>query len=436
MELIYHYLWKNRLFGLRPTLETGETVDIIDPGVSNSNAGPDFFNSKIKINSIEWIGNVELHERASDWYRHHHQEDPLYDSVILHVVGNSDREVRRTDNSLIPQIELPVPEGFYMTYEALKNGLSSIRCNSYIPSLTRLSVTDWVESLGIERLQSKSQRVLDRLDRADGDWNTVAFQTLARGLGFGLNSEPFDILSRSIPLKYLLRHSDNIFQLEALLFGQAGLIPTETGIDSYTDRLAAEYRFLAAKYGLTPIPGNLWRMARTRPQNFPNRRIAFLAGALAGSFPLPGLLKACASSPALVRNLFASWKLHGYWAQHYSFGIPASTRTVSLSRQSIELLLINVAVPFIYASAVRTGDLETAEKAVDILCQMNPEKNSVISQWENCGIKASNAMESQALIQLRREYCDRNRCLQCRFASGLLRRQINPSRTFSNSGAL
>lgn len=430
MELVWHYLWKSRLFGLKPTLDSGERLDVIDPGLSNPDAGPDFFNSKIRIDGTEWVGNVELHERASDWYRHNHQNDPLYDSVILHVVGHSDREVRRTDNSLIPQIELPVPDGFYMTYKELKSGLSSIRCGAGLSSLSRLTTADWIQSLGVERLQAKSRRILDSLERAGGDWNTAAFITLARGLGFGINAEPFEILARSLPLNFLLRHSDNIFQLEALLFGQAGLIPAEGG-DDYTMKLRAEYRFLAAKYGLSPIPENIWRFARTRPRNFPERRIAFLATALAGSFPLPGLLKAYAASPDLLRNLFGSWRLTGYWSDHYTFGLPAPKSAPSLSKPSIDLLLINVAAPYIYASASRVADVEAGEKALDILYQLKPEKNSIIAKWGDFGLTPDNAMESQALIQLRREYCDRSQCLRCRFAAALLRREINPPRPFT-----
>ncbi len=424
MELIYHYLWKNRLFGLRPSLDSGEKVDVIDPGLSNSDSGPDFFNSKVKIDGTMWSGNVEIHVRASDWYRHGHQTDTAYDTVILHVVGKSDREVQRTDGTAIPQMEIPLPKDFFLTYAELKADLKAVRCTKRLPDLPGLIIRDCMDSLGIERLQEKASRIHELLGRTGGDWNTAAFAVLARGLGFGLNSEPFEMLARRIPLKFLLRHSDNIFQLEALLFGQSGLLLTADQGDEYARRLTAEYDFLAKKYDLSPIPPNVWRFARTRPQNHPHRRIAYLARALSGAFPLPGLLKDRASDPESLRKIFTSWRLEGYWGEHYSFGVPATGSSAALSKNSVDLLMINVAAPYIYASASSISDPDLGEKALDILCSLPPEKNSLITTWNVCGLTPANAMESQALIQLRREYCDRNRCLNCRLGSTLLRRHL------------
>ena len=436
MELIYHYLWKNRLFGLRPSLDSGERLDILDPGLSNSDAGTDFFISKIRIGGTEWIGNVEIHTRASDWYRHGHDSDPLYDSVILHVVGDPDRKVMRTDGSEIPQMSIPLPKDFVMTYSELKAGLGTLRCASRLGSLSRLHLSDCLDSLGIERLQTKAARILSLLEKNGGDWNAAAFATLARGLGFGLNSEPFEMLARSVPLKYLLRHSDQPFQLEALLLGQAGLIPAPEYCDAYAEKLKAEYQFLSRKYNLSPIAPNVWRFARTRPQNMPHCRVAFLVRALCGAFPLPGLLKSNAGSPDSLREVFGSWRLEGYWADHYSFGVPAPSRSVSLSKASVDLLMINVAAPYVYASATRTSDPELSEKAVDILLSLAPEKNSIITGWHRCGITPLNAFESQALIQIRREYCDRSRCLRCRLGTTLLRRQVRPPKGFATSPPL
>ena len=201
MELLYHYLWKNRLFGLTPALDSGEPVEVLDPGLSNRDAGPDFFNAKIRLGETEWIGNVEIHTRASDWHRHGHHTDPVYDSVILHVVGNPDCRVLRTDGTPIPQMTLSLPKELFLTYGELKADLSSVRCSRRLPDLSRLTKMDWIDSLAVERLSSKAGRILNLLAENGGDWNTTAFGTLARGLGFGLNAEPFEILARSIPLK-------------------------------------------------------------------------------------------------------------------------------------------------------------------------------------------------------------------------------------------
>lgn len=423
MELLYHYLWKNRLFGLKPQLDSGQRVEVINPGIPNPDAGPDFFNAKVRMDGMEWIGNVEIHVRASDWYRHKHHTDTAYDSVILHVVGSSDREIYRADGSLIPQMTIPLPKEFYMTYAELAADLKAIRCGARLKVLSRLTVRDWLESLGVERLQSKADRILRNLEENSGDWNSAAFVTLARGLGFGLNAEPFELLARSVPLKYLLRHSDNRFQLEAILLGQARLIPEDTADDPYAEKLRAEYLFLATKYGLTRVPSGIWRFARTRPQNFPYRRIAFLAAALSDAFPLPGILMDRDLSSDKIRKTFSSWKLKGYWADHYSFGNPSAEKMESLARRSVESLMINVASPFIYASACRSGNPESGETASDILNSIPAERNSIVSGWGSIGIKAENAFESQALIQLRREYCDRSECLRCRFGSALLKQK-------------
>ncbi len=422
MELLYHYLWKHRLFGLKPALESGEPVEVLDPGLSNSDAGPDFFNAKVRIADTEWIGNVEIHTKSSDWYRHRHDTDPHYDSVILHVVGDPDCTVSRTDGTPIPQMKLSLPKELYLTYSELKTDLKAVRCSRRLQELSSLVRTDWIESLAIERLTAKAGRILQLLSENGGDWNTTTFVTLARGLGFGLNAEPFEMLARSIPLRYILRHSDNLLQTEALLFGQAGLIPTGGGTDPYAEKLEREYRFLKMKYGLRPIPENVWRFARTRPQNFPHRRIALLATTLLNGFPLPGKLREAAGAADSLRKLFLSWSPGQYWREHYAFGTPSAGKMTALTRRSADLLLINVVTPYLYALAARTSDLDLGEKAREMWLGLPPERNSIISGWEAEGLKAGNAFDSQGLLQLRREYCDRSRCLQCRFGHILLRK--------------
>lgn len=425
MEKLYHYLWKT---GIRSTDfkdVDGLVVEVIDPGVHNHDAGPDFFNSKIKINGIEWVGNVEIHVRASDWYRHGHSDDPAYENVILHVVGVSDKRINRPDGSLIPQVELHYPESFFRTYLALAEGTGNVRCSGQFPRFPRINTEDWFESLSLERLQQKSSKVKELVRLHDGDWEQTAFILLARGLGFGLNSDPFESMAKTLPLRILHHHSDNILQLEALLFGQSAMLDSSMHIfDEYYQALCREYYFLARKYGLRPMRPGLWKYSRTRPQNFPHRRIAFLASACSDGFSLFNSLLQNAGDHEGMMKAF-EFKTGGYWQNHYSFDSAACNAPTELSRSSRILLCINVGVPLVYAYASATGNLELAEKVLSIMQDLPAESNAITREWQNIGIEACDAARSQALIHLRKEYCDKNKCIYCRFGHFLLRKSIS-----------
>lgn len=421
MEKLYHYLWKSSMFGRKLTDASGMEVEVVDPGRLNTDSGPDFFNSKVKIGGEAWAGNVEIHVKASDWYRHGHHNDPAYDSVILHVVGVSDKRVKRTDGTLIPQVELTMPEEFFRRYERLHSDADDIRCSSYLSSIPQLALTDWLESLAIERIQKKSERVLDIYNSCGCDWEQTAFVLLARGLGFGLNGDPFEILARSIPLKVLHHHSDNPLQIQAILFGQAGMLDSSLHIfDEYYQLLCREYYFLARKYGLRPMRAGLWKYARTRPQNFPHRRIAFLAMACLGGFSMFSKICGTKRSEEDYRSLFA-WNLEGYWHTHFSFDVPAQAVADSLSAQSVTLLLINVVAPLLYTFASVQGEIEMGEWALDFLSMLPAESNAITRRWNCLGLKTPDALRSQAIIHLQREYCDTRKCLFCRFGHRLLR---------------
>lgn len=426
MEKLYQYLWKSRMFGRKLTDGDGRCLEVIDPGKLNTDSGPDFFNSKIKMDGTEWAGNIEIHVKASDWVRHGHQNDPAYDSIILHVVGVSDQRIHRRDGSLIPQVELTMPEDFFRTFSTLFSAADSIRCRAAIPALPSLTVTDWLESLAVERLQMKSDKIKDTFKNSGNDWEQTCFITLARALGFGLNGDPFEILARSIPLKLLHHHSDNPCQLQAILFGQAAMLDSSLHIfDEYYQLLCREYYFLARKYGLRPMRHGLWKYARTRPQNFPHRRIAFLAKACEGGFSLFSRILATKGNEERARDLF-NWELEGYWHSHFSFDTEAKSQADTLSRQSVTLLLINVVAPLLYAYGSLRADPDLAENGLDLLVSLPPESNSIMRDWQYCGLTAENALRSQALLQLRKEYCDRRKCLFCRFGHNLLRKAANP----------
>lgn len=403
----------------------GEDVLVIDPGRLNTDSGPDFFNSKIKMGEAEWAGNIEIHVKASDWIRHAHQDDPAYDNIILHVVGVSDRRIHRSDGSLIPQVEITMPPGFFQTYSELESDLFAIRCAHRLPDIPSLAVTDWLESLSIERIQAKAGRVNDIFKNCGNDWEQACFIILGRSLGFGLNSDPFEMLVRSLPLKILHHHSDNPLQIQALLFGQAAMLDSSQHIfDEYYQLLCREYYFLARKYGLRPMRPGLWKYARTRPQNFPHRRIALLAKACEGGFSLFSNLIAAGSDEEKLRELF-SWRLEGYWHSHFSFDVEAKIPSDALSNTSVTLLLINVAAPLIYAYGCRIGNPDLAEKGLDLLASLPPEANGIIRDWQQYGLVPKDAMRSQALLHLRKEYCDRRKCLYCRFGHHLLRKSAD-----------
>ena len=421
MEKLYHYLWQTRIRGPYFKDVDGNDIEVIDPGIHNQDAGPDFFNSKLKIGDNEWVGNVEIHVKASDWYRHGHSEDPAYNNVILHVVAVSDKRVSRHDGSLIPQIELTFPEKFFHTYAFLCEENSSLKCASLLQSLPDINKTDWFERLAIERMQQKALKAKEIYASTNGDWEQTCFILLARGLGFGLNGDPFEMLAKSLPLRILHHHSDNLFQLEALLFGQAAMLDSSLHIfDEYYQGLCREYYFLARKYGLKPIQPGIWKYSRTRPQNFPHRRIAFLAAAALDGFSLFTQLKESGNDIQKLLDRF-NFKLKGYWKEHYSFDTEIRSAPEELSRTSRLLLIINVVVPLLYAYASSIGNYDAGEKIVSMMQDLPPENNTITRQWNNVGIQINDASRSQALIHLRKEYCDKNKCIFCRFGHHFLR---------------
>ncbi|MDE6339105.1 MAG: DUF2851 family protein [Muribaculaceae bacterium] len=426
MERLYQYLWKHKMLGKELWLTSGEKLEILSPGMWNTDAGPDFSNAKLRIDDTVWTGNVEIHCKASDWYRHGHDNDRAYDSVLLHVVADNDGVVTRPDGETIPQVQISFPDSFYNLYSALSENIKAVKCERALGRIPQLLKVDWLESLGVERMQIKADRVLNELKNLGGDWERTCFVTFARALGFGLNGEPFEILARSIPMGYLHRHADNLLQLEALLFGQAGMLDSSIHIfDEYYQRLCREYFFLARKYGLRPMRRDLWKYSRTRPQNFPHRRIALLAKTLEGGFSMMSRMLALANDPAKLRDLF-SWELGGYWLTHSDFDRETPMEASALGQGSIDLLLINLVAPVLYAHAAAHGDAEKGDEALNMWRNMRPERNTYIRQWRDAGIDCEDAMCSQALLQLRKEYCDGNRCLDCRFGHWLLRENVNP----------
>lgn len=417
------YVWQHRLWPAQHlhTVE-GKRVQIIDPGRLNTDSGPDFFNAKVKIDGHLWAGDIEIHVKASDWHRHHHDGDPAYDSVILHVVDRDDTMIRRSNGEVIPQMQMPCSPTLNADYHSLIDRADiDLPCSGYIHEIPSIYITDWMSALVYERLYAKSDHIDHLLEMNTGDSESTCYVMLARALGFGINADPFERLARAIPLRFIARHRGELTHIEAILFGQSGLLDPylnpQPGVTlfrhPYIDSLVNEYRFLSAKYGMKPLTSAGWKMGRMRPQNFPHRRIAMLAHLLNENYTLYSRIIALTDVDE-ARTLFDT-NLTGFWTFHYQFSETARSSTPQrLSNRSIDLLVINLVVPLMFNHALHHGDDAMAARAVEMLHDLAAERNTIIEMFGRAGIPARNAAHSQALIHLRRNYCEQHKCLYCR----------------------
>ena len=430
MEQLLQYVWKHKILPLE-CLETtdGKALEIIDPGLHNRNAGPDFFNAKLRIGNTMWVGNVEIHEHSKDWFRHGHDSDPAYDNVVLHVVEDVDCDVTNSRGEFIPQIKLCVPVTVTLNYKELLNADAYPPCYRIVPELSQLTVHSWMAALQTERLERKTLDIARRAERANGSWEDAYFITLARNYGFGINGDAFEQWAYNVPLNQVAHHRDDIFQIEAIFLGQAGLldidaIPAkyqkEAMNDGYFNRLKNEYKYLAHKFSLTPMNRTMWKFLRLRPQNFPHIRISQLATLYHERKTSLSQLLECMNVDELRRML--STHVTEYWATHYTFGAESASNSKSMSPFSINLLMINTAIPMLFAYGRHTCDDTLCDRAFDMLEQLKAEDNHIIRMWKECGLKVATAGDSQALIQLKNEYCDRKDCLRCRFGYEYLKR--------------
>ena len=420
MEQLLHYVWKHKLFPLKPLLTAeGESIEIIDPGQANYNAGPDFFNAKIKIGGVVWVGNIEIHQQSSEWERHGHHLDSNYDSVILHVASEIDASVRRSDGETIPQLELHCPGYLSDNYRQLIEADRYPACYRLIPALPKLLLHSWLSRLQTERFEQKTDKIMQLLGRHRKDWEHVFFIILARNFGFGTNSDAFEFWAETIPLQAVNKHRDSLFQIEAFFFGQAGLLQ-EVPADEYTDRLMKEYTYLSHKFGLRPSANSRWKLLRMRPDNFPHVRIAQLASFYYRSQRLLSALMEAQSLKSLRDMLRCGTS--EYWLTHYVFGEASPPHPKTLSNQTIDLLVINTVIPFLYAYGKYKTDNILIQRANGLLEEMRPENNFIVRIWKECGLEAAHAGDSQALIQLKKNYCDIKKCLYCRIGYEYLKK--------------
>lgn len=430
MELLLHYVWKHKLFPLKELRTTdGHLVEVIDPGLHNTNAGPDFFNSKIKINGTLWVGNVEIHDRASDWYLHHHDKDERYNNVILHVCGSIDAQAKNFRGDYLPQMQLDIPENVLLHYRELLSTDKYPPCYKIIPSLTRLMVHSWMSALQTERLEQKTAAIQHRVEQCNGSWENGYFVTLARNYGFGINGDAFEEWALNLPLHDVDHHRDNLFQIEAIFMGQAGLLDLkaiperyqqEALDEGYFSKLRNEYLYLAHKFSLKPMDYKLWKFLRLRPQNFPHIRISQLANLYFQRKAGLSQLLECTTVKDTKEVLKTS--VTPYWSTHYTFGSCSEMNEKSISPFSLNLLMINTAIPMLFAYGRHKMDEKLCDRAFDFLEELKAENNYIVRMWQQVGLAVENAGDSQALIQLKNEYCNKKECLRCRIGYEYLKK--------------
>ena len=418
MEEILHYVWKFRLFQKDLKTTDGQLIEVIDIGLPNTNEGPDFFNVKIKIGDKVWAGNIEIHRRSDEWVKHNHHTNKSYNSVILHVVEKANCEVFNERGQSVLQCEIVCPQKVRENYDFLIHSNTDIPCSNYIGSMPSLHLNSWMNTLLVERMERKSNHIQDLLVRFNNSWEDVFYVLLSRNFGFGLNSDSFEWLALSLPLKYIQKQGDNLIQIEALLFGQAGMLDNEGVNDDYYTLLKKEYEFLKNKYGLKPLESYVFKSMRTRPTAFPQIRIAQLAALLHSSHGLFSKIVTC-EDLGRIRLMFHV-NASEYWQTHYTFGITSERKSKYLGDASLDIILINTVAPILFIYGRKTDSEIHCERAFHFLEMMKPEQNSITRRFSKLKMPLDNAANSQAMIQLKREYCEPRKCLFCRIGHQLL----------------
>lgn len=429
MEILLHYIWKHRILPLHELHTTdGRLVEVIDPGLHNRHDGPDFFNAKVKIGGVMWVGNVEIHEKSADWYAHHHDSDEAYNNVILHIASVMDADIVTADGSRPPQLELHVPQSVADNYCRLLAADPYPPCREAVLQLPSLTIHSWMSALGAERIDDKGVAIERRVAQSDGSWEKAFFITLARAFGFGTNSDAFEQWATALPLMQVGHHRDHPMQVEAMFLGTAGLLDADAMpqrqrdaalSDAYFTALRREYAYLAHKFSLTAMPRTAWRFMRLRPQNSPYIRLSQLATLYCSRRADLSRVASCATLDEVGGALVT--EVGDYWRTHYSFGNESKANAKRLSAASVQLLVVNAVVPMLYAYGRHRQDETLIQRAATLMEELPPEDNTYIRLWKECGVKAENAADTQALIQLHRRYCERKECLRCRFGYYLLR---------------
>lgn len=417
------FIWKLRLFnaiGLQAC--NGEPLTVIDIGQHNLDAGPDFLMSHIILGDKEWYGNIEMHIRSSDWDRHHHQDDETYNNVILHVVWVNDKAIHRKDGTAIPTILLSeyVDQHLLNKYSIMMDTINWIPCQSQLHSINSLKKTMWLDALTYERLEKRVEAIFNLLVDYESDWEKVFWIWMCRCMGLQVNAETFHELGEKLPLPLLQKYRSDTLKIEAIFFGTAGFLSNERE-DEYVNMLYKEFIYQQTVHQIPVVNGG-WKKLRMRPYNFPDLRIAQLIALFSQkSLSLSMILNLERIEEA--RSLFQINHLNEYWKYRFSLGgKPSAGHSGKIGQGTIEVLLINVVVLFLFAYGKYFGIEKYIDKAIHFLEMLPAEKNTIIKRFGEFEWVAENASQSQAILQLKKFYCDRKQCLCCRIGAEILRR--------------
>lgn len=409
-EILLHYIWKQGLWaGIPQQTTTGLPIEILSVGQHNHDAGPDFSHARLRIGTQEWVGNIEMHLRASDWRRHKHHTNPAYDNVILHVVCQNDEQAYNSQGQAIAQCVLQYPlQQDYLTQliahaQQMDSAFATIPCSHALLQMPSMITQGWRQTLLVERWRCKNESIQQLLRLTQQDWNKAFYISLAHNFGFHTNNLPFESLALHTPLIYLLKHRNSVFQVTAMLLGQSGLLNKTTANTDEQQALWKEYQFLKQKFGLTAIDASLWKRARLRPQNTPEVRIRQLAHLLCQSEWL--------FSQAIHENNIAA--LRTLLSLQPLSDTEQLTAAPSIGQASIDILLINTILPYRYAYALAHHDTAGAQQAWQMMTQLPPENNTIIRQWRMLGQQTQSAADTQALIHLYQHYCQHEQCIHC-----------------------
>jgi hypothetical protein len=413
------FLWKHRLYSPESLfLSDGIPIEVIHPGEHNRDAGPDFFNTRIKIGNTIWAGNAEVHVRSSDWLKHGHNANESFQNVILHIVSENDARVTDAAGKPVPVITLKCSESVMAQYEYLLKNRLWVPCARELQNIDSFLVSLWIEKIGVSRLEEKSALIAAHLDQTSNNWEEVLYRSVMRSFGFHLNGLPFENLAKSLPYKILEKHADSLLQAEALLFGQAGFLSELLPYDDYFLKLQKEYRHLSKKYNLKPVQRHLWKFLRLRPGNFPTIRLAQIAAVIHHHPKLFALIREASSVSDLKEPFEVS--ASSYWNNHYLFGKISNAKEKTIGNDSVDIILINAIIPILFMYGKKTGLEIFQNRALDFLGQLEPEKNTITENWQLLGIHANSAFHSQALLHLKNVWCDRHLCLECGIGSQIL----------------
>jgi hypothetical protein len=420
MERLIHHIWKFRLYPSGQfCTTTGIPFQVIDPGIYNTDAGPDFFNAKIRMDDKIWVGNVEIHTQASDWLTHGHHTDKAYNSVILHLVEKADiPEIFTNDGRSVPQAIIQIPDEIKNNYDYLLHAEKTIPCLDRISEIPEIHLTSWKDTLFIERMERKTDHILDILEHNKGDWEEALYMLLCRNFGFGINGDAFERLAKSLPFRCIQKHLDNRLQVEALFLGQAGLLEDDDIDDAYYRSLQEEYRFLRQKFDLQPLESYIFKRLRIRPNNFPHVKLAQLAAIFCrGEHFFSKILSA--KTVADYTELFTP-DISDYWREHYHFRKQSARSEKKLGLSALHIIIINTIVPLLFAYGKKKKSPDFIDQSIQLMKSLPPEKNSVTYLFRQARLSICHAADSQAFIQLKKEYCEKKKCLFCRIGHRLL----------------